>query len=286
MEFKAVHSVHLQNLLTSGDKNQFTFLLLVKGTDTLEQNKKQIDKWISFVRGHVRINSTTTHVVLICTHDDKFDNDEDQQQRKNALTEYFKICGADPLLKRDYLIFVNGTKADTSPVAQVMNYLEDMFISCEPVESNKITDELLFYIQQWYSKNPCQVKDFIDKIKQNRKFELDDDQKIPVSGSEHNMLIPQELSSLVIHLNILFCQHDILLLKPQDSEPLDWWIVGSEVQNELFCKANSLISPKHFLDNAHHSLDTYNTGVVLLSKLTKVFRDLKLEAQLAIDYLI
>ena len=148
VEFETIHSVHLQNLLTSGDKNQFTFLLLVKGTATLEENIKQIDKWLSFIRGHVRINSTTVHVVLICTHDDKFNSDEDQQQRKHALTEYFKICGADPLLKHDYLIFVNGTKADTSPVAQVMNYLEDMFISCEPVESNEITDEIYFYIQQ------------------------------------------------------------------------------------------------------------------------------------------
>ena len=112
-----------------------------------------------------------------------------------------------------------------------MNYLEDMFISCEPIESNEITGEFLYFIQQWYSKNPCQVKDFIDKIKENRKFELDEYLTIQVSGSEHNMLIPQELSSLVIHLNQLFCQHDILLLKPQGSKPLDWWIVGNEVQN-------------------------------------------------------
>ena len=286
VEFETVHSVHLQNLLTSGDKNHFAFLLLVKGTDTIEENKKQIDRWISFVRGHVRINSTTVHVVLICTHDDKFKSDKDQQQRKNALIEYFKICGADPLLKHDHPIFVNGTKADTSPVAQVMNYLEDLFISCEPVESNKITDEVFFYIQQWYSKNPCQVKDFIDKIKQNRKFELDNNLTIQVSGSERNMIIPQELSSLVIHLNQLFCQHDILLLKPQESEPLDWWIVGIEVQNELFSKANSLFSPDNFPDDVHHSLDTYNTGIVPLSKLTEVFRDLKFETQLAINYLI
>ena len=286
VEFETIHSVHLQNLLTSGDKNHFTFLLLVKGTDMLEQNKKQIDKWISFVRGHVRINSTTVHVVLICTHDDKFDNDKDQQQRKTALTEYFKICGADPLLKHDYPIFINGTKADTSPVAQVMSYLEDMFISCEPVESNKITDEVLFFIQQWYSKNPCQVKDFIDRIKENRKFECDYNQMLYASGSQPNMIIPQELNSLVIHLNQLFCQHNILLLKRQESEPLDWWIVGTELQNELFSKANSLFSPDYFPDHAHHSLDTYNTGVVPLSKLTEVFSDLKLETELAINYLI
>ena len=285
VEFETVHSVHLQNLFTSGDKNQFTFLLLVNGTDTIEQNKKQIDKWISFVRGHVRINSTTVHVVLICTHDDKFDNHEDQKQRKIALTEYFKMCGADPLLKHDYPIFVNGTKADTSPVAQVMNYLEDMFISCEPVEFNIITDEVLLHIQQWYSESPCQIKDFIDKIKQNRKFELDSNRLIRVSGAEPNMIIPQELNSLVIHLNQLFCQHDILLLKPRESEPLDWWIVGSEVQNELFSKANSLFSPDYFPDHAH-SLDTYNTGVVPLSILTEILRDLKLETQLAINYLI
>ena len=86
VEFETIHSVHLQNLLTSGDKDHFAFLLLVKGTHTLEENKKQIDRWISFVRGHVRINSTTVHIVLICTHDDKFKSDKDQQQRKNALS--------------------------------------------------------------------------------------------------------------------------------------------------------------------------------------------------------
>ena len=287
VEFETIHSVHLQSLLSSaqGKRNPFSFLLLVKGTDTLEENKKQIDKWISFVRGHVRINTTTVHVVLICTHDDKFDNDDDQNQRKIALTEYFKICGADPLLKHDCPIFVNGTKADTSPLAQVMGYLEDMFISSDPVEYNETTNQVSFYIQKWYSKNPCQVKDFIYKIKQSRIFELSNNYTIHVTGSEPNMIIPQELNSLVIHLNRLFCQHDILLLKPHESEPLDWWIVGSKVQNELFSKANSLFSPHYFPDHAHHSLDTYNTGVVPLSKLNEIFRELELKTQLAISYL-
>ena len=54
----------------------------------------------------------------------------------------------------------------------------------------------------------------------------------------------------------------------------------------MFSKANSLFSPDYFPDHAHHSLDTYNTGVVPLSKLTEVFNDLKLETQLAINYLI
>ena len=287
VEFETVHSVHLQSLLSSSQENRnpFTFFLLVKCTNTLEENKKQIDKWISFVRGHVRINSTTVHVVLICTHDDKLENDKDRNKRKSALTEYFKVCGADPLLKHDYPIFINGTKADTSPLAQVMGYLEDMFIFSDPVEYNETTNEVSLYIQKWYSKNPCQVKNFIDQIKQSRRFELDDNYVIHVTGSESNMIIPQELNSLVIHLNRLFCQHDILLLKPQESEPLNWWIVGSEVQNELFSKANSLFSPDYFPDNAHHSLDTYNTGVVPLSKLTEVFKELKLETELAINYL-
>ena len=289
VEFETVHSVHLRDLLSSahGTKNHFIFLLLVKGSDTLEDNKRQIEKWISFVQGHVRINSTTVHVVLICTHDDQFKSDEEQEERKYDLTEYFKTCFADPLVKYEHPIFLNGTRADTSPVSQVMGYLEDMFISCDPVEYNEITDEVLHYIEKWYSKNPCQVKDFIDKIKESRIFKLHkQDEKIRVSGSERNMIIPQELNSLVIHLNQLFCQHDILLLKPQESEPLDWWIVGSKVQNELFSKANSLFSPDYFPDKAHHSLDTYNTGVVPLSKLTEVFRELELETQLAISYLI
>ena len=291
VEFETVHSVHLRDLLSSahGSKNHFIFLLLVKGTDTLEDNKRQIEKWISFVQGHVRINSTTVHVVLICTHDDQFKSDREQKDRKYYLTEYFKTCFADPLVKFEHPIFLNGTKADTSPVSQVMGYLEDMFISCDPVEYNEVTDEVLHYIEKWYSKNPCQVKDFIDKIKESRIFELNKkDQVISVSGSEQNMIIPQELNSLVIHLNQLFCQHDILLLKPQtqESEPLDWWIVGSKVQNELFSKANSLFSPEWFPDKAHHSLDTYNTGIVPLSKLIEVFRELELETQLAISYLI
>ena len=289
MEFETVHSVHLRDLLSSahGTKNHFIFLLLVKGTDTLEDNKRQIEKWLSFVQGHVRINSTTVHVVLICTHDDQFKSDKEQEERKYDLTEYFKTCFADPLVKYEHPIFMNGTKADTSPVSQVMGYLEDMFISCDPVEYNEVTDEVLYYIEKWYSKNPCQVKDFIDKIKESRIFKFDYySQSVCVSGSEPLMIIPQELNSLVIHLNQLFCQHDILLLKPQESEPLDWWIVGNDVQNELFSKANSLFSPDYFPDNVHHSLDTYNTGVVPLSKLNEIFRELELETQLAVNYLI
>jgi len=125
VEFETSHSRLLRDLLSSahGKKDQFAFLLLVKGTDTIEDNKSQIKRWISFLKSHVRINSTTVHVVLICTHDDKFNSDEEQEQRKNNLTDYFKNCAADPLVKHEHPIFMNGTKADTSPVSQVINHV-------------------------------------------------------------------------------------------------------------------------------------------------------------------
>jgi len=104
--------------------------------------------------------------------------------------------------------------------------------------------------------------------------------------SSKNSIIPQELGSLVIHLNQLVSQLDILLLRPQETEPSGWWILGREIQNELFNKATSLFSPDGFPDNAHHSLETYNTGVVPQSKLTEAFGKLKLDYQPTINYLI
>ena len=68
VEFETSHSVHLESLMSSNNrKHPFVFLLLVKGTDSLESNKKQINRWISFVRGHVRMSATTVHILLVCS---------------------------------------------------------------------------------------------------------------------------------------------------------------------------------------------------------------------------
>ncbi len=230
IEFETTHSVLLENLMTlaaEDRRNSFAFFLLVNGTDSLKENKIQIDHWLSFVRNHVPITTMSVHLFLISSHDDNIQNDVERAQKIKDLTAYLHSCDASPLNKHDHPIFLNSKKADTSPVCQLMAYLEDLFISCEPVKSCLVTDELLHFIQKWFPEDPCQVKDLISKIKENRIFSLDN-YVIRAHGSCSHMIIPQRLDAVVEYLDKLFCRGDIMLLKPS-SNKLDWWITGKKV---------------------------------------------------------
>ncbi len=287
IEFETTHSVLLENLMTlaaEDRRNSFAFFLLVKGTDSLKENKEQIDHWLSFVRGHVPINTASVHLFLICSHDDIM-SDAEKEQRIRDLTTYLNFCDATPLHKNEHPLFLNSKEADTSPACQLMAYLEDLFISCEPVNSCMVTNELLYFIQEWFPDHPCQVKDLISKIKQNRIFSLDN-YVIRAYGSCSRMIIPQRLDAVVEYLDKLFCRSDIMLLKPPSSDKSEWWIIGKKVQRQLFSNANSLFSPKYFPDSPNHSLETFNTGVVPYSKLNEIFSSLKVEIDLILNYMI
>ncbi len=109
VEFEASHSVHLENLLTlNADslKNPFVFLLLVKGTDSLNQNKEQIIRWLNFVRGHVRVNTISIHLILVCSHEDKFDDSESRLSKRKALQAFLDKHDTSPLDRHEYPYFV------------------------------------------------------------------------------------------------------------------------------------------------------------------------------------
>ncbi len=288
VEFEATHSVHLENLLTlnaDSSKNPFVFLLLVKGTDSHSQNKDQIMRWLNFVRGHVRVNTTSVHLILICSHEDKFESKDSRQVRRKALKKFLDDHDTSPLDRHEHPYLLNCTKPDTPGMCQLMSSLEEMFIYSESFREDRVLDELKYYLNLWFSEVPCQVKELIEKIVDGRKFELDKYYGLKVSGKFSKMIIPQEKVALISLLKELYARSEILLLMQPDND-LDWWIVGKSAQNILFSEASSLFSPRKFTDAPEYSLLTYNTGVVPEQNILKVFERLKINANVMINYLI
>ncbi len=287
VEFEASHSVHLENLLAlNADslKNQFVFLLLVKGTDSLNQNKEQIIRWLNFVRGHVRVNTISIHLILVCSHDDKFDGSESRLSKRKALQAFLDNHDTSPLDRHEYPYLLNCTKPDTTGMCQLLATLEEMFISSESFPQDQILDELKYYLNKWFALLPCQVKILIEKIKSGRIFELKKYRRLIVKGSHSRMIIPEEKEALLSLLKELYIRNDILLLMRSENN-LDWWIVGKSAQNILFSKASSLFSPLSFEDAPEYSLMTYNTGVVPEKKIKEIFTGLDINSDVMINYL-
>ena len=289
VEFEASHSVHLKNLLAlNADslKNPFIFILLIKGTDSLNQNEEQIMRWLNFVRGHVQVKANTIiHLMLVCSHDDKFDDNESRRSKRRALQTLLHKHDTSPLDRHEYPYLLNCTKPDTTGMYQLLTNLEDMFISSESFPQDQILDELKYYINTWFPVLPCQVKTLIEKIISGRKFELTNNHCLIVKGNNSNMIIPEEEKALLSLLKELYIRNDILLLMRSENK-LDWWIVGKTAQNVLFSKANSLFSPSNFEDAPNYSLMTYNTGVVPEQKIKEIFTSLDINADVMINYLI
>lgn len=293
IEFETVHSTMLENLLLlaaqSPTSPPFVFFLLVKGTDPFGSNKQQIDRWFSFARRHVKVNVSSVHIVIICSHEDCFKSDTLRQEREQQLRKYVNNFDTSPLVKHEVPIFLNGLKPDTAPLNKLLDYLEDRLISCDfsAVNPNPACYELTHYLPQWFPDEPFQVKDIIDKIKDYRQFELQGNDIRMKKDHDKKLLIPQDPDALIECLKLLHVQNSILLImKPIDVQ-LEWWVIDKKMCNALFSKVASIFSPDYFEDAPHDLRKKFNTGIIPSEELSEVFsRIIDLDADLIQDYLI
>ena len=291
-EFEMSHSLWLENLLsTVADlpaSPPFVFLFLVKATDSVKDNKKQVEKWQYFVLRHMKktCEDVNVHTALICSHDDMFKEDKQRQTRKNELLGYLKRTSMFPLHKREEPIFLNGLKSDSTPLNMLVRYLDAKFSFREHLFLSEPCLQLAHYLKTWFPAKPCRVGELIDKVKGCRKFEFNEaDMKIEVSGSDCHILLPNDETKLIELLNQLQSKNYITLLKQPDDERSKWWIVHQDVQNLLSSQLNSIFSPKEFR-NAPKLSSNHNTGVISTKVLTEIFKDVPLPIDLIESYLI
>ena len=289
VEFETSHSIYLENLLSAAGEQSFhvpfVFMLIVKATETIENNKLQIDRWTAFIRSHIKHDIKSFYFILVCTHEDLLD-EGNKSTYKMQLELYLGSKYSPPFVNSHESIFLlNGLKTDTVPVNKLSNYLDDIFISCEKITESTVIDELVSFLDEWFGTKPCQIKDLIIKIKECRKFKLDSKYKIICEGSHPKMAVPEEPNALADLLIQLHARNQIMLLR-QAKEKLDWWIVNKSVQNKLFSSVNSLFSPRYFRDAPNHLSYTHNTGVVPVGKLQDIFSDIDIDWNLILEYLI
>ena len=291
-EFEMAHSLWLENLLsTVADlpaSPPFVFLFLVKATDSVEDNIKQVEKWQYFVLRHMKktCEDVNVHTALICSHDDMFKEDKQRQTRKNEFLGYLKHTSMFPLHKREEPIFLNGLKSDSTPLNMLVRYLDAKFSFREHLFLSEPCLQLAHYLKTWFPAKPCRVGELVDKVKGCRKFEFNEaDMKIEVSGSDCHILLPNDETKLIELLNQLQSKNYITLLKQPDDERSKWWIVHQDVQNLLSSQLNSIFSPKEFR-NAPKLSSNHNTGVISTKVLTEIFKDVPLPIDLIESYLI
>ena len=287
-EFETSHSMRLENILTlasqSPASSPFIFLVVVKGSDPISNNKLQINRWVSFVCAHVTIDNRSVHIALVCTHDDQFKNDDVKKARYDELKAFLNGLDVKPLKMDIYElpILLNATKTDTSPIIKLLRYLEDKFFSSQPVKLSHACEAVHWFINQSFPDKPCQVKDLAAEIKQTHTFQLHS-RKIVVSST--SQMLPHEKKKLVQILKQLHV-HNCIVLFCHPSDILDWWIVNKQVQNIMFSKVSSIFSPDDFDDSPAHLSITHNTGVVPAQKLFEIFKEFPVPIDVVQEYLI
>ena len=281
-EFEMSHQQWLKSLLSSAAETSVpspvVFLFVVKGVAHLDHNKRQIDRWFSFVHRHVNINDTNVHTALVCTHDDLFQHDIQRKERKEELKVYFHAKGGHFYNKHDLPFFLNGCKIDTIPMNMLLQYLEGKFIYSGGISLSKSCLELDLYLEKRIQA--CQVKCLNKEIKQDNQFCLEK----TVIKSWPISFLPHEPNKLLQLLMQLHAQNHITLLQVGDDK-LDWWIINKSVSNRLSSELNSIFSPKEFKD-APDFRTAHNTGVVPTQELSEIYEHLSLEIQLIESYLV
>ena len=287
-EFEMSHQQWLESLFSSATKAEFSspivFLLLVKATDHLSNNKKQIDKWFSFVHRHVQITNKSVHTALVCTHEDEISGASQREERILGLEEYFNAKDAHPLNKHGSPFFLNGLNSDTTPLNSLLRYLDRMFVRTgDHWKMSRACIELDFYLEEWFPEIPFQVKSLIEKIAKQRQFNLNPHNLKIMVDCNHNLFLPNEPKRLVQLLTQLHAQNHITILQVADQ--LDWWIISKKMRNILSSELNSIFSPKGFKDAPGFTTD-HNTGVVPTQKLSEIFEHLSLGIELIERYLV
>lgn len=288
-EFEMSHQQWLESLLSSVAETSvpspFVFLFLVKATDMLNHSKKQIDRWFSFVRRHVKITNRNVHTALVCTHDDLFHEDIERKRRKDELKDYFSAKDEHFYNKHDAPFFLNGCNSDTTPLNRLLDYLEGKFVYSGGINLSRSCLELDLYLEeQILASKPCQVKCLNKQIKQEKQFYLvnfEINMKCcPISFLPHK---PKKLLQLLMQLH---AQNHITILQVGDNK-LDSWIINKSVSNLLSSELNSIFSPEEFKDAPNFLTSTaHNTGVVPTQKLSEIFEHLSLPIELIERYLV
>ena len=279
IEFETGHAKFLKNLLFSASvcsvENALVFLVMVNGTKKIKENEKEIIKWLNFAKLIASGTNFSVHAMLLCSHADCFESDENKTNSIKKLTTFFSENKMYPLKLRDTVICMNCLNdnkevVDRDSVKKLMRSLEDDCSSLVNFPPSSAAIELSDIITNNFSSSPCQLKHVVDQIKKDRIFSLDEKGQITMEGSP--LLLSEIPELLVSYLEEIHLQNIIMLLKSsKDSQ--NWWIVSKHIQEKLFSHASSLFcrSP----DQGRVPI-TNNTGVVPLSKLKEFFEEMKL----------
>ena len=309
IEFETSHSVKLGSILSLASESPvcspFIFLLVVKGSDHVDVNKAQINKWLYFACKHMNISNRSVHIALVCTHDDQFKNNDLKKAREDDLKKFLSTLDVKPLKIDIYElpILLNGKTTDTNPIFKLLTFLEDKFFSSQPVQLSQACEAVHNLIYQSFPEKPCQVKELAATIKKCHIFQLVV-RKLRVFSTYQ--MLPYEKKKLVQILKQLHIHNDIVLLCNPSSTPctttdspcisappldgidiMEWWIINKKVQNIMFSKVSSIFSPKNLnKDSPDHLSITHNTGVVPAHKLSEIFSGLPVPIDVVQEYLI
>ena len=291
-EFEVSHSLVLQSCLSSAlhlsAQNTFIFLLVVKGTDTEQENKEQIELWIHFVCSHKIDKTVTLHVILICSHADCFGNDILKSERLGVLKNYlnnFNKGGAYFLTVSDICICLYCQLIDATPLEILLNYIDDCSTSLTTRKLSIAAASLETILRETFNSYPLRIKQFMDKLQQCEKYEIRYN-KIDHLCDYHG-IIPCTVDGLVKSLEELHCHISISVLK-HDEKCCDWWIVSKDMECVFFKYAVSLFSPDSFKNSPKYPSITSNTGVVSILDLDRIIKSWNLEVPdtAIIDYLV
>ena len=279
-QFEEGHAHFVENQLLAmqpSNKNAAVFLLMVKANQTIKENQVQIKKWLEFIKNCIRKNDLLIHIMLVCSHADHL-NEKERYEITNALTSFFYNAITHPLTSKDIRICMNcqileNKIADRDSIKKLMSSLEEECIPLQTYCLSSAAGELNYFINKYFKDSPCQITTIIDKIKSCRKFSLTTSGQIVLEGDK--LILPEIPQLLITLLDELHNHHFIVLLKQNEKDYHDGWIISKDVQEDLLSHTASLFSPSHFPNHPTLPDFTFNTGVVPIKFLKDFFKELQ-----------
>ena len=289
-EFEMVRSISFQSILLSATKSHIPLplyvLLVLKSTDSLENKKRQIDRWMEFLLRHINENGSFVHVILVCTHADKLGNSSDENEK---IFQHFKATVSSPLIYSGLEVLLNGKIRDASPLGKLRQYFERTFFHFKKSFSLSDSAKLMFH---YLNKQSFIIKfgTLKENIREYQKFKLSDQGVIQFVHNDRDRnigIIPQDDDSLSDCITRLHNFGSIsLLLNSHDKA--DCWVVNKQMEVALHSKVMSFLAPGEMQDNNNCLQLKNNVGLVPEAELLQYFikQNLNIDPKVIIPYLL
>ena len=258
-EYYAGHDALLANTMTNSSS---VIALLVDMRDEEEKIRETVQYWFQFINNHSHASSSKTHLVIISSHADKLPSDE-SKKKAGILQSVVSNLNLDNITLAGQFT-LDCRFAESSSMTQLRSTLSE---SCKVLRgSEKISAAHHYYLIFLLHHFKEDLAVTLDKVATELILKCNE-------KSDELVYLEFIKSSDLFKLSQELTERGAILFMKNHHDPGKSWIVLKK--DVLLSQVNGVIfAPEGFKE---HSKISTNTGVVPLSKLAPLFRNVDID---------